>query len=109
MPFTLASASFLVLFGFALFIIGSYGDYTAVAVIGGLIIVGVGATAINQGGLEYQAGEQRTIVNETANKTVVDVDPEYRQVETPINFPLRYLILIAGGLLSVHPLGRVAE
>lgn len=105
MTLTLLPASVLVLFGFALFVVGNLAGYTAVATIGGVIVVGVGATVTTQGGLDYRAGETRTITNESANTTVVDVDPEYQPVQTPTHLPLGFLIMLGGALLSIQPLG----
>lgn len=108
MALTLLPGSILVLLGFVLFAIGNVTDYTGVAVIGGVIIVGVGAMMTTQGGLEYRAGQQETIVNESENKTVVEVEPTYQQVQLPINLPLGFLTMLAGALLAFQPLAENA-
>jgi hypothetical protein len=109
MPLTLLPASFLVLFGFGLFALGHVTDYTGVAVIGGVIVVGVGAGIVTQGGLDHKVGETRTITNETANQTVVDVEPEYRPVGTPNRLPLGFVTMLAGSLLAFQPLAQTVN
>lgn len=107
MAITLLPASVLVLFGIVLFVIGNLTDYTAVAVIGGILVVGVGAVITTEGGLVHQAGSQETIVNETENRTVVSHEPQYEPVETPVNLDLGFIIMLVGSLLSLQPLGEV--
>jgi len=109
MPLTLLPASFLVLFGFGLFALGNVADYTGVAMIGGVIVVGVGAGIVTQGGLEHKVGETRVISNETANQTVVDVEPEYRPVGTPSRLPLGFVTMLAGSLLAFQPLAQTVD
>lgn len=108
MPLTLLPASILVLFGLALFVAGNLFDYPAIAVIGGVFVVAVGATIVTQGELTYRTGETETITNETANRTVVDHQPVYEPVETPTNFPLGYLMLLVGAVLSLQTLSDTA-
>ena len=103
----LTPAAFLVLSGFVLFVIGNVRGYTGVAVIGGVLIVGVGASVVDTG-LRYESGEERIITNESANETVVSVDKQYQHTQTPINLPLGLLVMVAGGLLSIQSLNEVS-
>lgn len=104
----MAPASVLVLFGFALFTAGVYAGSPGISVIGGIIIVGVGAAVTVSGGLYHQAGVREVILNESANKTVVTTTPQYEQVSVPYNLPLGFLTMLGGALLSFHPLAEEA-
>lgn len=106
MAVTLVPASVLVTLGLALFIVGNVFDYPGVAVIGGVVVVGVGAGIVTEGGLSHKVGENRTITNETANETIVDVRAEYEPVQTPLNFPVGTVVMLVGALLVVLPLAE---
>jgi len=101
----LVTASILVLFGFVLFVAGNLFDQTALAVVGGVIVVGIGSSVVDSG-LQHKVGEQRVITNETANRTVVNTDAEYREVQMPMNLPFGFLILLVGALLVFQPLTK---
>jgi len=103
-PLTLLPASLLVLFGFALFAAGYVADSPGIAVIGGVLVVGVGAAITVGGGIYEQTGEREVITNETANRTVVQTTPQYQAVDLPINLPVGFLTMLGGALLSFHPL-----
>jgi hypothetical protein len=102
----LLTATLLVLFGFLAFIVGNVRGYTALAVIGGVLIVGVGAS-VHDSGLEHKTGVQKTITNESANTTTVETQAEYQQVQLPLNLPLGFLILLMGALLCLQSLTEV--
>jgi len=108
MPVSLASAGFLISLGLALFVIGNVFDYSSLAVIGGGIVVGVGAGAVTEGGIEQKVGENRTITNESSNQTTVDIRAEYERIQTPLNFPLGTLVMFAGAALVLHSLAEEA-
>lgn len=108
MPLTLLPASVLVLFGFFLFGAGYVADSPGIAVIGGIIVVGVGAAITVGGGVYEQTGEREVITNETANRTVVETTPQYQAVDLPINLPLGFLTMLGGALLSFQPLAEEA-
>jgi hypothetical protein len=109
MPLTLLPASVLVLFGFALFAAGYVADSPGIAVVGGVIVVGVGAAITVGGGVYEQTGEREVITNESANRTVVETSAQYKPVDLPINLPLGFLTMIGGALLSFQPLAEEAE
>jgi len=103
----LVTATLLVLFGFLAFILGNVRGYTAIAVVGGVIVVGVGAS-VAQTGLEHKTGERKVIQNETANRTTVEVNAEHQPVDLPLNLPVGFLILLTGALLCLHSLNEVS-
>jgi len=102
----LLTATLLVLFGFLAFIVGNVRGYTALAVIGGVIVIGVGAS-VTDSGLEHQTGERQVITNESANRTEVEIQAQYEPVQLPLNLPVGFLILLTGALLSLQSLTEV--
>lgn len=108
MALTLLPAAAVVLFGFFMFVAGSIGDYPAIAVIGGVIVVGVGAGITLQGSLDHKVGEREVITNETDNRTVVDHEPIYEPIDLPSGLPLGFLTMLGGALLAFQPLAEEA-
>lgn len=101
----LKTAAFLTALGFAAWILGTVFQYRGIAVIGGTIVVGVGAM-VTGGSLEYRSGEHldKTYTktnNETVNNETV-VDYRYSTVPLPQRLPLGVLWMLLGGLLTLH-------
>lgn len=100
----LTIAGYLSALGFLAWILGSFFDYTGVAVIGGVIVVGIGAAAMTDG-LQHETGQIETNVSE--NET--EVTTQYDDVETPANFPLGPVIMILGAMMVIRALDEVAK
>lgn len=92
-------AVFLSTLGFAAWIIGAVIDDPGLAVIGGVLVVGVGAM-ITTGSLEYRSGETET--NVSANETQISY--EYASADTPERLPLGALVMLLGALFTFHGL-----
>ena len=118
--------------GFIGWILGTIFNYPSVAVIGAVIIVGVGAMAMSNG-LEYKTGEiemesgnttsnstiehgevNNTTVQtgenqtETVNSTVTTIN-QYEELDTPTNLPLGALITLLGGVLVLRSLDSFSD
>lgn len=96
----LQTATVLALIGFATWLIGLLLDYRGVAVIGAVIVVGVGAAVTEDGGLTQKTGEIET----TAPDNTTEVEYQYEPVETPGQLNLGVLIMLLGGVLVLHGL-----
>lgn len=73
----LTSAAVLSALGFGAWILGSAFEYPAIAVIGGVIVVGVGAM-VTANGLRYQSGsttDQALQTNQTVTNETVPIEP----------------------------------
>lgn len=66
----LSAAAFIVVLGLGVWVLGHYFSYTGVAVIGAVLVLGVGAM-VTLGGVEYAAGET---VDTSTTETEVAVD-----------------------------------
>jgi membrane protein implicated in regulation of membrane protease activity len=100
----LSVAAFLTAFGFAAFVVGSVFDMPEVALIGGVLIVGVGAM-FTAYGLEYRSGsvESNVSTNETSTQY------QYDTVKTPTRLPLGALVMILGATVAVRQFNRFEE
>lgn len=101
----LTTAGFITTFGFIAWIAGMALEYPGVAVIGGVIVVGVGASIMDSG-LQYRDGETQ-VVNETANTTTIE--PTYSSVPLPQHLSLGALVTLLGGLLTLQGINRFGE
>jgi len=101
---TLATTWFLVVVGLLTFFLASLRGYKAVAVIGGMLVVAVGATAMVDGGIVVQAGE---VVTTTADGTVTE--PQYRELQVTDSVPLEVLILLLGSVLTLRGIDSVGS
>jgi len=101
----LTTAAFLTAVGFLAFVGGQLGNYPEIAVIGAVLVVGVGA-AIADSGLERQTGVVET-TNETTNTTVKEF--QYQQVPLPTNLPLGSLMAILGGVGVLRALNNAGR
>jgi hypothetical protein len=95
----LSIAAVLTIFGLLLFATGEVFSYQAVAVIGAVVILGVGGSIVT-GGLEHRTGEVETQISE--NETVTDY--ETSPVQTQSQFPLALLVMLAGGVAALRAL-----
>lgn len=95
----LTIAAVLTVFGLLLFAAGEVFGYQAVAVIGAVVILGVGGSIVT-GGLEHRTGQVETQIS--ANETVVDYQTE--PVQTQSQFPLGVLVMLAGGVAALRAL-----
>lgn len=93
----LTVALFLCALALGLFVIGQLSSYTAVAVIGAVMLLGVGVM-ITGTGLEYKSGQT---VEEISNTTTEHTN-QYTTVELPQRLPLGFLIMLAGGVLTLR-------
>lgn len=105
MVLTLTTATFFGALGITAWLIGWVFEYQGIAVIGAVIVVGLGA-GILQGGVYQQTGQTRVINNSTANTTVT-VDYQYEQVGTPERLPFGALVVLLGGLGVLQSFNRI--
>jgi hypothetical protein len=99
----LSTAAFLTLVGFLAWIVGAIFGHQEVAVIGATIVLGVGAMIVGGGGLEQKTGER---VTQTSNNTTV-TEFQYQKVDTPTQLPLGLLLVLLGGVLTIHGVNDV--
>jgi hypothetical protein len=104
-PLTLGTAWFLVVVGLVGFAVAAMLGYKGVAVISAMLIVGVGAAAMVDGGLAVQSGK---VVTQTGANTTV-TEPTYRTVQTTDRFPLEVLILLLGSVLTLRGIDSVGS
>lgn len=97
----LTTAALLTAFGFVAWISGLVLDYPGIAVIGGVLVVGVGAMVM-ESGLEYRDGEVR---NNTSADTV-EITHTYEKVPTPQHLSMGVLTLLLGGVMSLQSINR---
>lgn len=84
---------FLTALGFAAWIGGFVLDQPAIAMIGGVLVVGVGAMVMVDG-LEVREGRTE-VANNTTGETQVQYD--YREVSTLPSFSLGVVLTLLGG------------
>jgi hypothetical protein len=98
--------------GFVGIAVGAAFDMTGVAVIGAVIIVGVGATVTTQG-LQYRDGQ--TVEKEFRNESGEFVNNEsaveatYREVETADQLSIGFLWMLLGGGPALHFISRAGD
>lgn len=100
----LTIAASLTLCGFLAFVLGNLLGHHGVAVIGGVLVVGVGAM-VATGGLEHRSGEVRTTTEN--NATVVEY--QYAQADLPARLPLGYLLMLLGSVFVLRGLNSAPE
>ena len=107
----LTSVAFLVTLGFALFVLGNVvpgipeGYTQAIAVLGAVIVLGVGA-GVSVDGLSYKSGEVHS-TNSTTNTTTIEY--QYQAVGLPVKLPLGLLLMIFGALGIMMHADRLSE
>lgn len=96
--------------GFLTFVVGQVFDMAGVAVIGAVLIVGVGAMVTGTG-LEYRDGKTEKQYYKNGSNSDLDrvaVTPHYSQVDTPAQLPLGMLWLLLGGTLTLRGINRAS-
>lgn len=91
---------FLTGLGMAAWIAGFVLDMPGIAAIGGVLVVGVGATAMIDG-LERQDGKIET-VNDSTNATTTE--RQYEEVDTIQSFSLGMVLTLLGGVQVLRSL-----
>jgi hypothetical protein len=103
----LQTAALLLALGVGVFVLGAALGFKEVAVIGAVIVVGVGAI-VGVSGLQYRDGTETTAVtNSTTNTTVETTEFVYERTDTPTHLPLGTLVMLLGGLLTLRGLNDV--
>lgn len=99
----LTAAGLLTLLGFVAFIVGYLLDMRGVAVIGGVLVVGVGVMVVSTG-LEYRSGETREVVDGTNATNATNVEFQYSAVDLPTRLPLGFMIMLLGSVFVLRGL-----
>lgn len=95
----LTTAAFLSAVGFVCALFGYATSHFEVAVIGGVLILGVGAVVAGAGGgLETKTGETEIQVDSNTTET----ENQYSAVETPTQLPLGSVVMILGGTIVLR-------
>jgi len=89
--------------GFVAFVIGNVLDWTGVAVIGAVLVLGVGAAVTTQG-LSYPAGER---VEQISNNTTERVTT-YQQADFPQRLSVGFIVMLLGGTMVIRQLEDTA-
>lgn len=100
----LTTAAFLTTIGIAAFVLGHSYGYQGIAVIGAVLIVGVGAGAMIDG-LDTQTGERQIEVNNSTTQ----VENVYEPIGIGTSFPVGLVVLLMGGAMAgqvLNPDGR---
>lgn len=103
MILTLALA--LTALGIAGIAVGYVTDMTGVAVIGAVIIVGVGAT-VTVTGLQYRDGQTKTHYNNSTGPDTTEVEPTYAELDTADKLPLGFLWMLFGAVPTLQFIQR---
>lgn len=98
----LATAAFLSAFGFLAWVIGWWAGHPEMAIIGAVVVLGVGVM-VTTTGLEFRDGETR-IHDNASNTTTIQYD--YRTVSTPQHLSLGTLIMLLGGVGVLQSFNR---
>lgn len=114
-------AAFLSALGLGAWVIGHYHSYFGIAVIGAVLVVGVGA-GVMLGGLEVHTATAETIdrnattvINDTTTDTTENLTAtataqrtqQYQSVNTQTTFPLGVLITLLGGTMTLRALDEL--
>jgi hypothetical protein len=103
----LQTAGFFVALGFLAFIGGYMFNRPEIAMIGAVIVIGVGGTAMVDG-LEVKTGEYKVATN-TTNGTNTTIEYQYAPVETQSDFPVDFIILVLGTVMLLGATGEASE
>lgn len=101
----LSTAAFLTAAGFIAWAGGQTAGYPAIAVIGAILVLGVGAS-VADGGLERQSGVIER-ENTTANETIKEY--QFEQAQLSDQLPLGFLLTLLGGVGTLHALNRTTD
>ncbi len=99
----LTAAVFLTALGFVTFVVGNLLGYQEIALIGGVLIFGVGF-AVSVDGVSVESGEVKTEVD----NSTIEVEHQYQQMNTPDSLPVGLLVMLVGGTLSLRALNEFA-
>lgn len=100
----LTTAAFLTTVGLVAFVLGHSYGYQGIAVIGAILIVGVGAGAMVDG-IETQTGERQIDVD----NSTTEVERVYEPIGVSTSFPVGLVVLLLGGAMAgqaLNPDGR---
>lgn len=100
----LTVAAFLSAFGLIVWAVGYYLQFTGMAALGALLVLGVGSMVMIDG-LEHEAGEIET----TAENGDVTRQTIYEPVETRESFSLGAIVTILSGVMLLRALNQQAE
>jgi len=99
----LISAAFLCALGFTSWALGTVFQYRGIAVLGAVLIVGVGASAAVDG-LQHQVGKtQEQVAYDTT-----DVSYQYDDIQTPDHFPLGPVIMLLGSVALFQSINELS-
>lgn len=94
----LSTAVFLTGLGVVVWALAEVFSYRGIAVLGAVLVVGVG-TAVMVGGLEYQAGETQI---ETDGGNTTEIEYEYQEIGTTSSFPTGMILTLLGGTMMLR-------
>lgn len=95
----LTTAAFLSALGFGIWILGWLFGYPEIAVIGGIVVFGLGFMITTQG-LQYESGEIETELGDGE----VETESVYSDVELPTSLSLGTLVMLVGGVGLIRSL-----
>lgn len=95
----LTTAAFFSALGLAVWLLGELRDYRGIAVIGAILLIGVGSAAMI-GGLEVQTGEIATELN----NSTVETEHQYSPIGTTTSFPTGMVLTLLGGAMALRSL-----
>lgn len=100
----LSTAAFLCAIGFVAWILGTLFNQTEIAVIGGVLILGVGAMGATDG-FQHRAGQIES--TNADNETITEF--QYERIDQTTNFSAGGLIMLLGGLGIIRALNRASN
>lgn len=101
MILTVAVVVFLI--GSIAYVGGALMGRPDVALIGAILIIGLGGTAMTDG-IVVKTGEVQTTTNNTTT-----IEHTYEEVSIHPDFPLGAVVLLLGGVMSFHAIGLIDE
>lgn len=101
----LQTTALLLALGLVVFVLGHFTGNPGLAMIGAIIVIGVGATGMVDG-IEVRDGQVET-VNETTNETMIEYT--YRPIGSVSGFPVPEVITILGAVGLISGAGRASE
>lgn len=87
--------------GLVVWLAGASRGQVGIAVIGAILVLGVGGTVVVDG-LEVEAGQIETVDNNTTT-----VEPTYQTAQIAEVLPLGSVVLILGGVMLIQALTEV--
>lgn len=99
----ITTAAILIAVGFAFVVFGQLFGYYELGVIGGVIILGVGAIAV--GGIEEQVGETEIQVDNSTTETEIQTE----SIAEPQHLSMGAMIMLVGGTIVLRSFEAFAE